>query len=58
MHFYKTDPDSILIIKFIGTVKGCRVELVHVNVPDQDFEGVKKGWAKHYWQPWRAYLKK
>ena len=57
-HFHKTDPDSILILRFAGTGRDGRIDLVHVNVPDQDFVGVRKGWPKHYWGPWKKYLKK
>jgi activator of HSP90 ATPase len=54
--FYKTDPDSILILTFTKTAKGTRVDLVHVNVPEQDHKGVTGGWPKYYWEPWREYL--
>jgi len=57
-HWTKTDPDSILIIRFSRTKKGGRVDLVHVNVPDHDHAGVTKGWHQYYWKPWRAYRKK
>lgn len=56
-HWKKTDPDSILIIKFSKTKKGGRVDLAHVNVPAYDHAGVTKGWPKYYWKPWRVYLK-
>ena len=56
-HWKKTDPDSILILKFSKGKLGGRVDLVHVNVPDHDHAGVTKGWHKFYWKPWRAYLK-
>ncbi len=56
-HWKKADPDSILILKFSKTKAGGRIELVHVNVPDHDHLGVKKGWPHYYWKPWRAYLK-
>jgi activator of HSP90 ATPase len=57
-HWKKTDPDSILVLKFSKTKGGGRVELVHTNVPDHDYLGVKKGWPHYYWKPWRAHLKK
>jgi len=57
-HWKKTDPDSILIIKFSKTQKGARVDLAHVNVPDHDHAGVTKGWHHYYWEPWKTYLKK
>ena len=56
--FYKTDLDSILILTFNAQGKGCRIDLVHANVPRQDFLGVTKGWPKYYWEPLRKYLKK
>ncbi len=56
--FKKTDADSILVLTFSKTPSGTRVDLVHVNVPEQDHRGVTEGWTKYYWDPWRAYLAK
>jgi uncharacterized protein YndB with AHSA1/START domain len=54
--FKQSDPDSILVLAFRKTARGARVDLVHVNVPEQDHKGVTGGWPKYYWNPWRAYL--
>ena len=54
--FRKSDPDSTLIIRFTPEGKKGRVDLVHVNVPDHDYNGVNKGWKSYYWKPWRKYL--
>jgi activator of HSP90 ATPase len=51
-----TDMDSVLTLSFWPAADGARIELVHVNVPDEDFAGVSQGWGKYYWAPWRAYL--
>ena len=51
-----TDLDSVLILSFWPAPDGARIELVHVNVPEDDFAGVSQGWEKYYWEPWRAYL--
>jgi activator of HSP90 ATPase len=56
-HWKKTDPDSILVLKFSKNKRGGRIELLHTNIPDHDYLGVKKGWPHYYWKPWRAYLK-
>jgi len=56
--FKKTDLDSTLVLRFTAVGKGCRIDLVHVNVPKHDFLGVTRGWPKYYWTPLRAYLKK
>lgn len=48
--------DSVLTLSFWPDGKGARIELVHVNIPDDDFAGVSQGWEKYYWAPWRAYL--
>ena len=48
--------DSVLTLSFWPEGEGARIELVHVNVPEQDFAGVSHGWEKYYWQPWRAHL--
>lgn len=52
----KRDPDSILVITFEKARGGTIVDLVHVNVPGHDHRGVRKGWPKYYWKPWKKYL--
>ena len=56
--FKKTDADSILVLTFSKAAGGGRVDLVHANVPIQDHEGVRKGWPRYYWKPWKSYLAK
>jgi len=53
----KADLDSILILFFTKVRGGAQITLVHVNVPSYDYAGVKKGWPKYYWTPWKASLK-
>ena len=48
--------DSVLTLSFWPEKDGARIELVHANVPEEDFTGVSQGWEKYYWTPWRAYL--
>jgi uncharacterized protein YndB with AHSA1/START domain len=48
--------DSTLILSFWPEGTGGRIELVHANVPEEDFAGVSEGWPKFYWNPWRVYL--
>ncbi len=50
--------DSTLVLSFWPEGTGGRVELVHAIVPEEDFAGVSEGWAKFYWNPWRAYLER
>lgn len=50
------DLDSTLVLTFWPEGDAGRIDLVHVNVADHDFEGVNEGWAKFYWEPWREYL--
>jgi activator of HSP90 ATPase len=57
-HWKTSDPDSILTLTFHPERTGCRIHLVHLNVPAHDHVGVTKGWPKYYWNPLRAYLKK
>jgi activator of HSP90 ATPase len=57
-HWKPEDLDSILVLTFWPQGDSGRIELVHVNVADQDFQGVNEGWEKYYWKPWRDYLQK
>lgn len=50
------DPDSTLILTFMPEGRQGRIDLIHLDVPDHDFEGVSRGWEKYYWAPWRQYL--
>ena len=55
--FKDTDPDSTLILSFTPKGNEGRIDLIHLDVPDQDCDGVNEGWEQYYWLPWRRYLK-
>ena len=56
-HLFKAeDPDSTLILSFTAEGDAGRIDLIHLDVPDHDYDGVTQGWEKYYWEPWRAYL--
>ena len=54
--FKAEDPDSTLILSFTPEGDEGRIDLIHLDVPDHDYDGVTQGWEKYYWAPWRAYL--
>ncbi len=54
--FYDDDPDSTLVLTFTDEADQARIYLVHVNVPNHDYDDVQAGWHKYYWDPWRQYL--
>jgi len=54
----KTDLDSILILNFSKVKGGGQIHLVHANLPDNVYKAIKRGWRKHYWNPWRIYVRK
>jgi len=56
VNFPEAAIDSVLVLSFWPDGEGARIELVHVNVPEEDFAGVSEGWTKYYWNPWRTYL--
>jgi activator of HSP90 ATPase len=51
-HWKASDPDSILILHFSHALRGARIDLAHVGVPEYDHKGVTQGWPKYYWEPW------
>ena len=55
-NFGPNDPDSTLILSFVSEGRDGRIDLVHLDVPEVDFQGVSEGWEKYYWDPWRLYL--
>lgn len=52
----KSDLDSTLILSFHADKRGGRIELAHVNVPENRVTSVRRGWRDYYWTPWRALL--
>ena len=54
--FKHGDLDSTFILQFEGKGKDTTVHMVHANVPDHAFAGIKKGWNDYYWKPWKKYL--
>jgi activator of HSP90 ATPase len=53
----ESDRDSILILNFLPDGDSGKIELIHVNVADGDFDDVNKGWLEYYWKPWKEYLR-
>jgi activator of HSP90 ATPase len=56
VNFRVGDPDSTLILALTPEGNDGRIDLIHLDVPEQDYQGVSEGWEKYYWAPWRRYL--
>ncbi len=56
---WKADqPDSLFTLFFEKDGKGGKLTMVHANIPDDQYEGIKTGWTTYYWTPWKKYLAK
>jgi activator of HSP90 ATPase len=57
--FNPGDLDSTLTLSFMPAAgrprQGC-IDLVHLDVPQHDYQDVIEGWQKYYWTPWRTLL--
>ena len=57
VNFDKDDGDSTLIISFTDEEDNeGRIDLVHLDVPEGDYQGVSGGWESRYFEPWLSYL--
>jgi activator of HSP90 ATPase len=57
VNFAADDADSTLIISFTPEEDDeGRIDLVHLDVPESDFQGVSGGWESRYFEPWLSYL--
>ncbi|KAF0190363.1 MAG: Activator of Hsp90 ATPase 1 family protein [Bacteroidetes bacterium] len=54
--FKPADLDSTLILWFEKKGKDAVLNMVHANVPDHQYYGVKGGWDSFYWKPWKKFL--
>ena len=55
---WKKEDWSVLILTFSRVAGGAQIDLVHVGVPEYDHKGVREGWPKYYWKPWKKFLAK
>jgi activator of HSP90 ATPase len=59
--FHSADADSTLILLFTpddAERAHGRIDLVHLDVPDHDYQDVTEGWPKYYWTPWQNCLER
>jgi activator of HSP90 ATPase len=54
--FKSNDLDSTLILQFEKKGSDSVLHMVHANVPDHQYTGVKSGWNDYYWKLWKKYL--
>ncbi len=52
----KEDIDSTFIINLHAKGKNVELHIIHANVPDHEFDSLKKGWHENYWDPWKKFL--
>jgi len=52
----KNEVDSTFIICLEQKGNDTVLYATHANVPDNEFDSIKKGWHEFYWKPWKKYL--
>ena len=52
----KTDVDSTFILQFEQKGKNGILRMVHANIPDRFYAGIKDGWNQYYWKLWKEYF--
>lgn len=56
VNFAEDARDSTLIIAFSAEDDDGRIDLVHLDVPESDFQDVSGGWESRYFAPWLVFL--
>lgn len=49
--------ESIVTIKLHPNPKGTSVELIHTNIPDEDYKDIAEGWDNSYFGPLREFFR-
>ncbi|KPK80748.1 MAG: ATPase [Bacteroides sp. SM23_62_1] len=49
---------SIVTIELFGMKGGTKIELIHINVPDEAFNNIDYGWKEYYFGALKRYLEK
>lgn len=52
----KNDVDSTFIICLEQKGNDALLYVTHANVPDNEYDSIKKGWHEYYWKPWKKFL--
>jgi activator of HSP90 ATPase len=47
-YFGDQEEKSVVTIKLFENKKGTQVELIHTNIPDEDYENITEGWINYY----------
>lgn len=47
---------SIVTINIFENKKGTQVELIHQNIPDEDYENIVEGWNEYYFGAIKAFF--
>ena len=47
-YFGEQSDKSIVTINLFPDKKGTQVELIHSNIPDNDFDNITEGWNEYY----------
>lgn len=47
-YFGDQEDKSVVTIKLFENKKGTQVELIHTNIPDEDYENITEGWINYY----------
>jgi hypothetical protein len=46
------------VLTFSEVAGRSQIDLVQIGVPPYDHKGVREGWPKYYWRPWKKFLSK
>ena len=53
--FADSDEDSHLVVRLEGVEDGCKVTLIHTNIPEGQTQ-YEQGWVNHYFNPMQEYF--
>ncbi len=47
-YFGEQDVESLATLKIFEQKNHCQVELVHTNIPEEDYDDICEGWTEYY----------
>jgi len=56
-YFGDNEEQSVVTINLKPSSNGTQVELIHTNLPDEDYENMEEGWNTYYWGAIKKYFK-
>ncbi len=56
-YFGEQKEQSVVTIKLKPEKNKTEIVLLHTNIPEEEYESLRKGWVEYFWKPLNKYFR-